>query len=499
MGAVRDSCARTSAKEGLDVTAAIRVDPVSERISRRIAKTVGPHKYSMWFDQTAKLDYDVHDHQLRVAVPNRFVADWIGAHFKQVLQTAAHREIGREVDLSLTIEPARFVESPTSTAKSAPKRTKSKRPDGTVALTGGSPRPTFRYRLDDFIVGSSNELAYVAATRLAEPNEPVGNPLFVHGGCGLGKTHLLQGICDRVRREQPDARVTYVTGEQFTNAFIEAMRSNRLKRFRRDIRELDLLAVDDVDFLANKQATQQEFLYTFDAIGLCGARVVLASDCHPKLTESFSESLVSRCVSGMVVQIHTPDDDTRVRITKALAKRRRIRVVDAVVEQIAQRCQGSIREIEGTLTKLQAMADLDQRQRKTPETQPPMIGRALASRVFAAEWGDAPRKPARFDTILETVCDKLGVPKTNVIGAARQRHVVLARSLVIHLARLLTTMSYPEIASALQKSNHSSIITAAQRVTKQLANDELVTIPATMQQVPVTQLVQQLTHAVGKA
>ncbi|MAG16838.1 MAG: hypothetical protein CMJ21_02090, partial [Phycisphaerae bacterium] len=109
------------------------------------------------------------------------------------------------------------------------------------------------------------------------------------------------------------------------------------------------------------------------------------------------------------------------------------------------------------------------------------------------------RKPARFDTILETVCDKLGVPKTNVIGAARQRHVVLARSLVIHLARLLTTMSYPEIASALQKSNHSSIITAAQRVTKQLANDELVTIPATMQQVPVTQLVQQLTHAVGKA
>ncbi|MEX1015988.1 MAG: DnaA/Hda family protein, partial [Phycisphaeraceae bacterium] len=362
--------------------------------------------------------------------------------------------------------------------------------------------PRLRRKLDEFIVGPSNELAYAAACRLADADlEPAG-PLFLHGGCGLGKTHLLQGVCRQMLDHQPDARVLYTTGEQFTNEYITAVRANQLEAFRRRIRQLDLLAVDDVHFIANKQATQQEFLHSFDQIELGGARVVLASDSHPKLIKQFSEALVSRCVRGLVVQIATPDQETRQRLVDALAKRRGLVMEPDVARTLASRTRGSVREIEGTLTKLQALASLT---REAGRVQPhggatthTRVGHALVRQLFDHDIDPAPGKPVRFDTIIEQVCERLGVSKTQALGPSRHRLVVLARSLAIHLTREMTSMSYPEIAQAMGKRNHSTIITAAQRIARQLQADAPPALPAEVQANSLAELVDDLRDAVRR-
>lgn len=453
----------------------------------------------MWFDQSAQFDYDDNDPAdpagpgtLRVAVPNRFIADGIDRHFHDALEEAAQQEIGERVHLDVQIAPERFtIAAPADDAfesidahptdprpaRSAARlqrpgvrvgRPAAPRTSQTTALRG------LRHRLDEFIVGPSNQLAFAAAQRLADDETETGAPLFIHGGCGLGKTHLLQGICRHVLEQHPDARVLYTTGEQFTNEYITAVRSNKLERFRKWIRGLDLLAVDDVHFIANKQATQQEFLHSFDQIELSGARVALASDSHPKLIEQFSEALVSRCVRGLVVPVKPPDPKTRARLVQVLAERRSLHLSPQAAQAIGQQSQGSVREIEGALTKLHALVTLS---RQNGERVAEPIGRQFVQQLLDVDASHAPRAPIRFEHLLEAVCQELGVTSEQVLGRGRHRIVVLARSLTVHLARQLTSMSYPEIAAALGRDNHSTVITAAQRITRQLKSDAPTALP----------------------
>lgn len=487
---------------------------VGMRIARRLADTLGPRRYAMWFEQSAQLDYDepepgadgnhdavCHDNDddaaggtLRVAAANQFVADRIGRDFEPALRDAAQQELGRRVALRIEIAPERFaVAASTQAAGTQPTAASATTPAArTAAPVTARTKPQaardthahttrlrgLRHRLEDFIVGPSNQLAYAAAERLANDDvesADAGAPLFLHGGCGLGKTHLLQGICRRVLEHRPEARVLYTTGEQFTNEYITAVRTNKLERFRKWIRRLDVLAVDDVHFIANKQATQQEFLHSFDQIELGGARVVLASDSHPKLIEQFSEALISRCVRGLVVPIKPPDARTRTRLVQALAERRELHLASAGARALGQQCHGSVREIEGALTKLQALVALA---KHNGQRIAEPINAGLVQQLLDQDAGTSPRTPVRFESVLEAVTDALGVSAQQVRGRGRHRMVVLARSLTIYLAREMTSMSYPEIAAALGRDNHSTVITAAQRLGRQLQGDAPVALPA---------------------
>lgn len=487
------------------VSTATSPSDINARLARRIEANVGSRRYAMWFDRAARFAYNGDDQTLCVTVPNRFIADRISNDLLDNLRSAAAEELGRPVQVDIRVDAADFQQTA---------------PTPHIAPAATTPRPrkphtgfqrNLRHSLDDFIVGSSNELAYAAACRLADessdthdhhagdasgyPSAGGVGPLFLHGGCGLGKTHLLQGVCQRLLRRSPHAKVHYTTGEQFTNDYITAVRANRIDEFRRRIRSLDLLAVDDVHFIANKQATQQEFLHSFDRIELGGAKVILASDCHPKLIKQFSEALISRCVRGMVVQINRPDPDTRIRLVEALAQRRGLRLHEGVAQALAGHSDGSVREIEGMLTKLTALASLS---RQEGPGRGGVVGHALVRRLLDQ---DAPtvrsRRPVRFEQIMKGVTEHLGVTSQQVLGRGRHKHVVLARSMVIHLARQLTSMSYPEIATAMGRPNHSTIITAAQRVQKQLAADEPMLLPGDLGQVTPTQLVEQLRGAVA--
>ncbi|MFW6032781.1 MAG: DnaA ATPase domain-containing protein, partial [Phycisphaeraceae bacterium] len=349
-----------------------------------------------------------------------------------------------------------------------------------------------RHRLEDFVVGSSNQLAYAAANRMAEETGEAGSVLFLHGGCGLGKTHLLQGLCRRMLETNRAAKVHYTTGEQFTNDYIAAVRSGKLEGFRRRMRRLDLLAVDDVHFIANKPATQQEFLHSFDHLELGGARVALASDSHPKLIKQFSEALVSRCVRGLVVQIHPPDLELRQQLVQVLAGRRELVLEEGVAAALASRSGGSVREIEGALTKLQAIARLT---RPAGQASAANVGHALVRQLFEHEDG-GPVRPVSLEKVLDVACEQLGVTREQVMGRGRQKMVVLARSLVIHLTRQMTPMSYPEIARAFGRRTHSTVITAEQRVQKQLKQGQRIDLPGELEPVLLADLVDRLRRAV---
>lgn len=454
----------------------------------------------MWFDQSARFEVDPHAHALRVTVANKFLADGIGRQFKPQVCQAAKEELGHDVSLDLGVN------TPSPRVQQSPALAPEDQTPASTALgsKGSSPLPRpstrtatqrWRHSLDEFVVGSSNELAFAAAVRLAEHDADPGSPLFIHGGCGLGKTHLLQGICQRFSERQPDRRVLYATGEQFTNDFITAVRTNTLNAFRRKIRRLDLLAVDDVHFLANKEKTQQEFLHCFNEIELCGARVVLVSDSHPKLIKQFSDALTSRCVRGMVVRIDTPDEDTRLRLVEALAERRGLAIPQAVAQTITDRCDGSVRDIEGMLNKLQALSMIC----RPPSRSLPaatVIGHGLVDRLFRDQPNPTPRKPVRYDAILDTVCGFFALPPVQVTGRIRRSHVVLARSILIHLAYELTPMSYPEIATVMGRPNHSTIVTAAQRIKKQLQANKPILIPGQPAEVTLSQLLDKLRREV---
>ncbi len=490
------------------MSTALSEKSVCARIADRLVQSIGPRRYSMWFDRSVRINYYGQQHRLEVAVPNQFVADWVDRNFRDELHDAARDELDGTVGLQVRVNADLFTKSQIAVVGAAFRPVSVTEPRR-VCTHGDTHRRADaapRYQFDDFVVGACNELAFSAANRVIEDEHRAINPLFVHGGCGLGKTHLLQGLCCKMMRQRPGDRVLYTTGEQFTNEFLAAMRANKIDRFRNKIRRLDLLAVDDIHFLANKQATQQEFLHSFDAIELGGARVILASDSHPTLIRQFTEALVSRCVRGMVVQVHRPDADTRRKIIRALAHRRGLLLLEPAVEALASGCAGSIREIEGALTKLHALASLAAK-RQTTSMGPNKdshrgllsVGNALIQQLFHSEATSYPTKAVRFDTILSTVVGHLNVDRAQVLSAGRHHRVVLARSVVIFLARQMTMMSYPEIAAAMNRRTHSTIITAVQRVKKQLEGDVVVNVSPSMEQVSLVDLIERLRRAIVRA
>ena len=476
----------------MTLTTATSTGNVCARIEQRIQQAIGSRRYHMWFDRSAQFNYDVEKRKLAVAVPNRFVADWIGRHFDADLRRAAKDELGDLPELVVYVAPQNFPD-----VNSVPNN------ETTITIPlvkrPASRQPTLRYQLENFVVGSSNELAFAAANRLLKNKQVDCNLLFIHGESGLGKTHLLQGICRQFQESNPERRSLYTTGEQFTNEFLLALRQNKIDLFRKKYRRLDLLAIDDVHFIANKQATQREYLHSFDAIECGGARIVMASDCHPKLINNFSEALASRCMHGMVVQVHQPDTATRFRIVRTLAQRRGISLTEAVVNTICTRSFASVREIEGTLTKLHALANLTEARGLKPDDNG-VIGHALLRQLFDDRpMQTLPRKAVRFHVILSVIADQFGINREKILGSSRHQHIVLARGLVVYLARKLTAMSYPEIAAAMKRKNHSTAITAIQRIERELAKNEILILPSSMEPTSLSDLIDHLEYAIRKA
>lgn len=430
----------------------------------------------MWFGAGTRLE--LREDGLEVITPSPYAAEWITRHFTEALRGVARDELGIDGEPRIRIRsaPASPRDRPApgpSDRPAADRRGESRAdadgPGGRPAVSRRrSPSEAWR-RLEDFVVGPSNSLAHEIARRTADNADGAERMLFLHGDCGVGKTHLLQGICRRRRERSGDRgtaqRVRYTTGEQFTNEFIAAVRGGSVEGFRRRFRGLDVLAIDDVHFLSNKTATQGEFLHTLDAIGLGGATVVLASDEHPRQIGRFNRSLVSRFLAGMVVELGPPDRETRRHLLRRLLAARGFEPTEAAEEAIVGRFVSSARELEGVAAKLTALAALDAAARTDASSSGRIaLGMVLVERLLEEDRRTVRRTPVRLGSIVEAVAEAFEVRREDLLSTSKHRAASEARGVVVLLARRLTTHSYPEIARGLGRRNHSAIHAAERRV-----------------------------------
>lgn len=460
-------------------------------IADHLESVIGPVRYERYFRKAVRLELT--QGRLLARVPTRFYAAWLERTFGDSLREAVRRGSGADlpsiewqVDAEQPAPATTLGDAPAEAVTTAPveadqsavdrgrwaqdrRGASARRAPSTGAALGSSGR---RYDLDEFVVGDSNRLAHSAAVRAAMDPDAAGfGTLFFHGACGVGKTHLLQGIVRRAVGLRPSTRVRYTTGEQFTNEFIAAVRDRRLDAFRASMRRLELLCIDDVHFLGGKSATQSEFLHTFDALDLGHARVVLASDEHPRRLASFSERLISRCLSGMVVGVGLPDTSTRRQVAERLAASRGLSLEPDAALLLAGPAGWSIRDIEGGVARVEALwrllPELREQDSGQSRVPPSLVGRALES-------GTSRRasRPIKLALIVEVVAQHVGVDVSDLLGRGRHQRVVLARSMAAYLARELTTHSFPEIAAALNRPNHSTVVTAYQRVRGQIERGE---------------------------
>ena len=480
------------------------------RIAQSLSEQLGERKYDKWFSHA---QFEINNQQLRVSTGSTYVKNWIDSNFSEVLEDAARAEIGDTATVIVELETDDSVSAKTTGAEAAGRKRRSARADDSdergrstqrsstsrsrrsgrsrSSATGSndSGRSSELKRLEDFVTGTCNELASAGAWNLADSDEPNSmSPFFVHSACGLGKTHLLQGVCRRhIERTGRSHRARYMTGEQFTNEYIASVKTGSVETFRNRMRRLEMLVIDDVRFLANKMRTQSELLYTLDELDMKGARVALSSDLHPRKIRGLRQPLVSRFLSGMVVSLDRPDRETRQQLVSKLAERRGLQLNDAALQAIAGQCLASVREMEGALTNLRALRDLTGGDGE--------IGLMLVQQVFEEDaW--QPTNPVRIATVIDAVCDQLSVSRAELIGSRRNRQVVTARGLVAYLGRELTSHSYPEIAQEMGRKYHSTVHTAAQRLKRQLREDETVQLGRGEPPMRVQELVDQIRHSI---
>jgi len=456
---ITDDGARTA---GCDTTA----------ITDELAKRIGAQKYRIWFQNSAR--FTLADGYLRIGVANPFLATWLEGHFLKDIKSAAEVALGCLPGISFTIDPELSGErrrSPVGGRAVVTPRTRQAAAAVTECPSVESGEGV-RLTLDTFVVGPSNELAFNAARAVIREQQSPFNPLFIHGGCGVGKTHLLQGICHGVAQARPQTRWLYLSAEEFANQFVLALRVKKLETFRRRMRQMDLLAIDDVHFLASKPSTQEEFLHTFNTISLAGKQVVLVSDAHPKMIGQLSEKLVNRFVSGMVVKIEAPDLQTRCEICRQFARRmmkvspggseprRPGEMPEPVIRYVAERVRTNVRELEGALLKLIAYATL----------QNERLSLAIAETVLA-EHIERCDPIVHVSDIEAAAGAYFGVTPASLHSAKKGRTVSLARHFSMYLTRKHTNMSSSEVGRYMGGKNHATVLVACKKIEEMLERD----------------------------
>jgi chromosomal replication initiator protein len=414
-----------------------------------------------WFDGIEPLEAT--DAELRLAVPNPLVRERLEGRYLSLVQDAVTVVAGDGMSIALEIRtesrspqeavdnlPATDVDTSAPVApRAAPQPA---RDEGEEILI--NPRYTF----DTFVIGASNRFAHAAALAVAETPAKSYNPLFIHGEAGLGKTHLLHAIGHYVRRHFPGRHLRYVSTETFMNEFIDAIRNNSTPQFKRRYRECDILLVDDIQFLENKEGTQEEFFHTFNTVYGAGGQIVITSDRHPRAIATLEDRLRSRFLSGLITDVQPPDIETRLAILHKKADLEGTSLPDDVLEFIATHIKNNIRELEGALIRVSAFASLN----REPVTLR-LAERVLGDIISA----DEPRQVTP-QMILQTTAETFGFTVDELCGTSRRRPLVTARQICMYVFREMTDFSYPAIAREFGGRDHTTVIHAVEKISGQM-------------------------------
>ena len=419
----------------------------------RLSSEVSDQSFDTWFSRIEPLRFAAE--HVELGVGNRFIRAWLQDHYMPTIRDAIADVLGNTPEISFKISRRAFREirdaqEAEEPLLSAPRR---RRPTG---------QPFNReFKLDEFVVGPANRLAHAASVAVAENPADVYNPFFVYGGTGLGKTHLLQGICQVIRQKRPDAAVVYVPCEAFVNEYINAIQARRLEEFRARYRQLDVLAIDDIHFLGAKTKTQEEFQHTFDALRNLGRQVVLSSDAHAKEIAALGGKLVTRFVSGLIARIQPPEFETRVAILKRKAAKRGLRLREDLYEEIARQIDTNVRELEGVLTKVAAVSAAEGR-----EPDEHVVRMALRDFLSSREG------PVSLDEIVRAAVDSFGVSATDIRSRKRTRKILRPRQVAMFVAKHVTDHSLAEIGAHLGRRDHATVVHAAKRIRAEMEKDD---------------------------
>ncbi len=483
------------------------IDPLWEKALEHISHQVNEGTFRIWFGQTTGLG--LVNGTYSVGVPSEFAKDWIESRFRSLIVEALAHAAGEPVSCEIVVvpdlpgvlgagdrhagerrpegdgsdqypelspgpqePPGAYYASPhdpqphasdpfysdpaarTSTASQASRLSSYHSPPVTSGLLP-------KYTFDDFVVGPSNRFAHAAALAAAETPGTQYNPLFIYGGVGLGKTHLLQAIGHYVLQNHPRLRVKYVTLEAFTNDFINSLRDDTIEGFKNYYRSFDVLLLDDIQFLQKKEQTQEEFFHTFNALHDAQKQIVITSDRPPKALETLEDRLVNRFEWGLITDIQPPDLETRIAILRKKVRRDRITLQDdEVLTFIASRVPTNIRELEGCLTRVIAYSSLNR--------VPISVGLA---RDVLKDIPETTVSQITIEQILKTVTQCTGVSVTEILGDKRARNVVESRHLVMYLARELTDLSLPKIGEHIGRRDHTTVLHAVEKIAKLMTQD----------------------------
>jgi chromosomal replication initiator protein len=426
-----------------------------------LEQTLNPQHFSTWIKpiRFVRVDKD----EIRLEVPNRFVRDWIRDHYVPMIRETVSRIGAVAYRIQLEIKSnsqekeseVAEIEKPrhTPTPADAPRDNQQREWNGTGNINS-------KYVFDEFVAGSSNQFAYAAAMAVANNPATTYNPLFIYGGVGLGKTHLVNAIGNAIIKKNPGMRVCYYTSEKFMNELINSLRYAKMDEFRNKFRSMDVLLIDDVQFIAGKERTQEEFFHTFNALYESHKQIVVTSDKFPKEIPGLEERLRSRFEWGLIADIQPPDVETKQAILKMKAEQNGIELPGEVIQFLATSVSSNVRELEGFLIRIGAYASLT----STP------VSLAMAREILKDILVEKNRE-ITVEEIQKTVATHFNIKVADIKSPKRLKALVLPRQIAMYLARQLTSCSYPEIGERFGGKDHSTIIHAIKKIERQMEQD----------------------------
>jgi chromosomal replication initiator protein len=443
--------------------------------------SLSPANFETWLRDTQLVDVD--EQRFRIAVPNGFAKDWLESRYRSLISQTLARIVGYSVQVEFVIGSTGAdgggapMDAPSTNGSNAANGSGAAAANGSngagqqvrleptrVGGEGGTSYINPRYTFTNFIVGSANRLAHAASLSVAERPGHAYNPLFLYGGVGLGKTHLMHAIGNQVIAKFPRKRVVYATSEKFTNEFIASIQQGKIDEFRARYRRIDLLLIDDIQFIADKERTQEEFFHTFNAIHEDGKQIVLSSDRPPKAILTLEERLRSRFEWGLIADLTAPDLETRIAILRSKAEEGAVPITSDVIEFIARKVVSNIRELEGALNRIVAYASMG--------AMP--ISIELAQAVLSNVLYNPKKRQVTPERIARVVSEYYSVPMDALQGQKRDKAIVVPRQIAMFLMREETDVSLLRIGAELGGRDHSTVLHACEKINREVAvNDEL--------------------------
>lgn len=424
-----------------------KAEEVWNQILEKAEPLLPPHSVDIWLKSCSPVALE--NGRLVLDAGNSFVAQKVkDVYLQTLIQVMSTLGFGENIELTVPTTPK---------PEPAPDPSKTEPP----VFHNGLNR---QYDFASFVVGKSNRLAHAASLAVAEQPGTGYNPLFIWGGVGLGKTHLMHAIGNYAQQKNPSIKVVYLSSEKFTNELISAIRNNRTNDFRAKYRSVDILLIDDIQFLAGKESTQDEFFHTFNELHTAKKQIVLSSDRSPKELDNIDERIVSRFEWGLVTDIQQPDYETRIAILKKKAEQRRIPINDDVISFIAENIPSNIRELEGALNRVIANSSLSREPITIENTQ---------------EWlrdviGDGRHGMLTFQAIMEIVSNEFGFSVADICGKRRTAEVALARQVAMYICRNHTESSLQQIAHDFGKKDHTTVLHAVKKIEMLSKEDQRV-------------------------